>query len=223
MSGTADLGRRERRTEAARLAIIEAAERLLTERGAHGVTLEAVAEHADVAVQTIYNRVGGRSALLLAVTQRALEENRAYVDAAYAMPGTPEERIRAAFNAYVRFATEKPHQFRIVTNPPDDPEVITQVDDLISAHMTNLANALREAIAAGAITLDLDPDVAATALWAMCSGILSLGWRPTGRPVTTDRLDQILDFFETLVTRGMLSTTSATTTSSPTTETSVNI
>ncbi|KGI66186.1 TetR/AcrR family transcriptional regulator [Mycolicibacterium rufum] len=197
-------GRRERRTEAARLGIIDAAEQLLTERGSHSVTLEAVAERADVAVQTIYNRVGGRSALLLAVTQRALEENRAYVDAAYALPGTPEERMRAALRAYVQFATEKPHQFRIVTNPPDDPDVVAQVDDLIAAHMTNLAAALREAITAGTVAPDLDPDIAATALWAMSSGILSLGWRATGHPVTTDHLTKMLEFFETLVTRGVI-------------------
>lgn len=203
MAEVVKIGRRERRAEAARLAIIDAAEQLLTERGPHGVTLDAVAERADVVVQTIYNRIGGRSALLLAVTQRALEENRAYVDAAYAVPGTPQDRIRAALKAYVKFAIEKPHQFRIVTNPPDDPVVIAQVDDLIAAHMTNLADALREAITAGTAAPDLDPDVAATALWSMSSGILSLGWRNTARPVTADYLAKLLDFYETIVERGI--------------------
>ncbi|QYG91749.1 TetR/AcrR family transcriptional regulator [Iamia sp. SCSIO 61187] len=203
MAKTAAVGKRERRVEAARLGIIDAAEELLAERGAHGVTLDAVAERADVVVQTIYNRVGGRAALLLAVTQRAIAENRAYVDAAYALPVPPVERIRAAMAAYVRFATDKPHQFRTVTNPPDDPEVLAQVDDLIASHMTNLATALREAIATGTISPDFEPDVAAPALWAMASGVLSLDMRATGHPFSGDHRARMLDFFETLVERGM--------------------
>lgn len=199
-------GRRERRAEAARLGIIAAAGEVLSELGTQGFTLEAVAERADVVVQTIYNRVGGRAALLAAVTQRAVEENRRYVDPAYESPGAPEDRIRAALAAYVRFATEKPHQFRIVTSPPDDPEVLAQTDELISFHMRHLAGALREAAANGTVSPDLDPDVAATALWAMCSGILSLGLRASQAPVTQDRLAQLLTFFEALVLRGIAPT-----------------
>jgi AcrR family transcriptional regulator len=175
----------------------------LSEQGTQGLTLEAVAERADVVVQTIYNRVGGRAALLLAVTERAVEENRAYVDPAYESDAAPEDRIRAAMAAYVRFATEKPHQFRIVTSPPDDAEVLAQVDALISFHMQHLAKAIREAITAGTVTADLDPDVAATALWAMSSGILSLGLRASKTPITDDYLAQLLAFFEMLVRKGL--------------------
>ncbi len=39
------------------------------------MTLAAVAERADVAVQTIYNRVGGRDAVLMAVAERALQDS----------------------------------------------------------------------------------------------------------------------------------------------------
>ncbi len=203
--GTAPVtpGRRERRAEAARLGIIAAAGEVLSEQGVQGFTLDAVAERADVVVQTIYNRVGGRSALLAAVTQRAVEENRSYVDPAYESPGAPEDRIRAALKAYVRFSAERPHQFRIVTSPPDDPEVLAQTDELISFHMRHLANALREAVTNGTIRADLDPDVAATALWAMCSGILALGLRASRTPVSEDRLAQLLAFFEDLVLRGV--------------------
>lgn len=196
-------GRRERRAEAARVSIIAAAGEILSERGVQGFTLEAVAERADVVVQTIYNRVGGRAALLAAVTQRAVEENRSYVDPAYESIGAPLDRIRAALEAYARFAAERPHQFRLVTSPPDDPEVLTQTDELISFHMRHLINALHEAVADGTVRPDLDPDLAATALWAMCSGILALGLRASANPVTDDLLERLLAFFETLVLRGI--------------------
>lgn len=200
-------GRRERRAEAARLRIIGAAEELLSEQGVQGVTLDAVAERADVVVQTIYNRVGNRSALLLAVAQRAVEENRAYVDPAYALSATPEERIRAALAAYTRFASERPHQFRLMTSPPHDPDMLAQIDDLIAAHMTQLTTALREGIAAGTISADLDPETTAPALWAMCSGILSLAGRATSGSTSRYVLAHLLDVFETVVARGIANST----------------
>lgn len=86
---TSKVTRATRRAAATRAAIVEAAEELLAEGGPSALTLEAVAERADVAMQTVYNRVGGRSAVLIAVAERALEDNRQYMDAAYATPGTP--------------------------------------------------------------------------------------------------------------------------------------
>jgi AcrR family transcriptional regulator len=68
--------RTQRKAKATRLSILEAAETLLAEGGRDAVTLEAVATRADVAVQTLYNRVGGLSALLIAVAERALDGRR---------------------------------------------------------------------------------------------------------------------------------------------------
>src|SRR5271165_2056121 len=94
------LTRTARRAAATTRAIIDAGEELMLENGSDAVTLEAVSARADVAVQTIYNRVGGRSALLIAIAERALEENRQYMDAAYAAPGSPMDRILRAAEGY---------------------------------------------------------------------------------------------------------------------------
>jgi AcrR family transcriptional regulator len=94
------LSRSARKTAATREAIIDAAQALLDEGGPTALTIPAVSERADVAVQTIYNRVGGRDALLLAIAERALEANRVYMDQAYTTPGTPIERIERAARAY---------------------------------------------------------------------------------------------------------------------------
>lgn len=110
--------RTQRKAEATRLAIIQNAEALILEGGAAALTLEAVAERADIAVQTIYNRIGGRSALLMAVAERAFEENKVYMDAAYAAAGTPMERLRIVAQGYFRFACERPNEFRLLADPP---------------------------------------------------------------------------------------------------------
>ena len=127
MAADPALSRSARKTAATREAIVDAAQALLDDGGPAALTIPAVSERADVAVQTIYNRVGGRDALLIAVAERALEANRVYMDQAYATPGTPLERIRQAALAYAQFAAERPQQFRLIANPPDEPQALERI------------------------------------------------------------------------------------------------
>lgn len=169
--------RQTRKRAATRASIIDAAEALLEQGGVEAVTLPAVAERADVALQTIYNRVGGRDAVLLAVAERALAANRDYMDTVYAQPGTPEERGLAAAAAYVRFALDRPHQFRLLASPPDVPEALSRIADLAEEQNGKLAAVLRDGMAAGEVREDLDPEATATLLWAAMDGVISLSWR----------------------------------------------
>lgn len=169
--------RQSRKRAATREAIIDAAEALLEHGGPDAVTLPAVSQRADVALQTIYNRVGTRDAVLLAVAERALAANRKYMDDAYARSGSVEQRILAAAMAYAQFATERPNQFRLLAAPPDLPEALARIADLTDEQNGKLAAALRDGIADGSVRPDLDPDVTATLLWAAVNGILGLSWR----------------------------------------------
>lgn len=184
--------RTQRKAEATRLAIIHTAEALILEEGLSALTLEAVAERADIAVQTIYNRVGGRSALLLAVTEKAMEENRVYMERAYAAAGTPLERIRVAAMGYIRFAKERPNEFRLMASPPDTPEAQTRISSMVKKHNARLEAALRDGIADGSIDPAIDPYLVATAMWAAMNGMLSLAWRADSAAVTSDVMDQLL-------------------------------
>jgi AcrR family transcriptional regulator len=186
------LTRSARKTAATREAIIDAAQALLDEGGPAALTIPAVSERADVAIQTIYNRVGGRDALLLAIAERALEANRVYMDQAYATPGTPLERIRRAALAYARFAAERPEQFRLIANPPDEPQALERIADLIQEQNSKLADALRDGIADGSIRPDIDPDLTATTLWAMSNAVLGLAWRNDRLRTDTDSLYPLL-------------------------------
>jgi len=199
--------RTARRAAARRQSILEAAEALLTEGGPTALTLDAVAERADVAVQTIYNRIGGRPALLIAVAERALEENREYMDAAYAAPGGPQERILRAAAAYARFAAERPYQFRLLADPPDEPEALERVADLVEEQNAKLTAALREGIAEGSINPALDPELTATALWAMMNGLLGLAWRADRLRADATRLSALLQTAITAVTGGLNTST----------------
>jgi AcrR family transcriptional regulator len=58
---------RAEQTRATRHRVIDAARTLFLRRGFHGATIEAIAGRARVSVQTVYNTVGGKAAVLKAV------------------------------------------------------------------------------------------------------------------------------------------------------------
>ncbi|MDO8632430.1 MAG: TetR/AcrR family transcriptional regulator [Phycisphaerales bacterium] len=177
--------------------IVDAAQTLLDEGGPNALTLPAVSDRADVAVQTVYNRVGGRSALLMAVAERALSDNREYMDAAYATPGKPIERILLAGAAYARFAIERPHQFRLLADPP---EALERVVDLVLEQNQKLEAAIAEGIAGGTIDRSLNAPETATVLWAMMNGLLALTWRADRLRAVPEDLTKTVT---TLITNGL--------------------
>jgi AcrR family transcriptional regulator len=169
--------RTQRRTIQAREAILDAAESILSEGGIAALTTEEVARRTDIAIQTVYNRVGGKQALLIAIAERALEATRAFLDVAYAEGGTPDEQIRRVSLAYARLAFERPHSFRIFANPPEEPEAIKKVAALANEQHAKLANIIQQGIDAGLVRPALNPEVTATALWAMMNGLLTIALR----------------------------------------------
>ncbi|TFD76677.1 TetR/AcrR family transcriptional regulator [Cryobacterium fucosi] len=72
MDGTPESPATRRTTQAAatREVIVEAAQRLMLERGYIPTSIAAIAENAGVAVQTIYNSIGGKADVLAAVLDR---------------------------------------------------------------------------------------------------------------------------------------------------------
>lgn len=198
-----EVTRAQRKAESNRRAVIDAAREIVAGSGADALTLEAVAERADVAVQTIYNRVGGRSALLTAVAEQAMEESRAYMDEAYAAPGTPEQRLLLAAEAYARFARERPHEFRILAEPPDEPTAMDRIVELTQTQNAKLASAISDGIATGDIRPDLDPDDLAAVFLATVNGLLSLAWRPGALGVTDEELDRLLATYVSTVADGL--------------------
>lgn len=169
--------RTQRRTIQAREAILDAAESILSEGGIAALTTEEVARRTDIAIQTVYNRVGGKQALLIAIAERALEATRAFLDVAYAEGGTPDEQIRRVSLAYARLAFERPHSFRVFANPPEEPEAIKRVAELANEQHAKLANIIQQGIDAGLVRPALNPEVTATALWAMMNGLLTIALR----------------------------------------------
>lgn len=201
--------RTQRRSAALREQIVDAAETILDRDGSDGLTMEAVAQQADVAVQTVYNRVGGRPALLVAVAERALQQNREFLETAVHTPGqTALERIDAIGLAYARFAESRPEQFRLITDPPSEPDALRPIETLIGNQLKVLSELIADGVADGTINPALDPEPTARALWAMATGLFALRIRTDQLQASSDELPTLATIARTLLQDGLLAPSS---------------
>jgi AcrR family transcriptional regulator len=208
--------RTQRRSAAIREQIVDVAEAILAEHGSDGLTMEAVATQADVAVQTVYNRVGGRSALLVAVAERALEQNRTYLESIASKPGlTAWERIEAIGYGYARFAESRPEQFRLMTDPPSEPEALKPFETLIGNQLKVLSGLIAEGIEDGTINPALEPQSTATALWAMATGVFALRIRTDRLKAGPEQIEALVATSRVLLQNGMLDGTPSSATPAP--------
>lgn len=195
--------RTQRKMAEMRRHIIEIAARLLASHGIEGLTAEAVAREADIALQTVYNRVGGKPALLNAVTELAIAENRKYMDAAYAQEGEPIARLERAANAYAEFAFNNPHLFLLLNAPPDD-EATQQMIALKDIQNGKAIQAYREGVERGEFRRDLPPEEVITVLWAMINGVLMLAIQPGAHRLPPEGRGSILAVTASILRQGLL-------------------
>ena len=195
--------RAKRKAAATRQTIVATAKQLIIEHGLNALTLEAVAEEAHIAVQTIYNRVGGRPALLIAVAEQALEEHGKYMSDAHASSAPAREKMRLIANAYTRFAFERPNEFSLLLDPQGEPEALQRISELISDQNAKTAAVIRAGMLSGTIRDDLDPDLIALAAWAMMNGILSLAFRDDQTHYYAKQVPVLIDTAIELLIGGM--------------------
>jgi AcrR family transcriptional regulator len=103
---------------ALRQALVEAAAQLAAERGVSTLSLREAARRAGVSQAAPYHYFADKSALLAAVAEEGFRvfdatQAAALVDA----PPDPVARLQALGAAYVRFALDKPHYFRVMFRP----------------------------------------------------------------------------------------------------------
>lgn len=98
-----------------RRTLVEAAEGLLEERGAGGLSLREVAKRAGVSHAAPYRHFHDKAALLDAIAQAGFERLSERVRAAWdGHPDDPRTQLREAGVAYVCWATERPERTRLM-------------------------------------------------------------------------------------------------------------
>lgn len=161
--------------ESKRAAIVRAAAEVFAARGLDA-PLEAIAKRAGVSKQTVYNRFGGREALL----RQIVEEQKSLVTAALDAPGAstcPEETLAAFAEALLRrYATPLTLALmRVAISASVKHPAITRIifEAGPKASRLRLGAYLRRETELGRLTVG-DPDAAAEAFAGMATGQLLL-------------------------------------------------
>jgi len=101
-----------------REALLDAAEALLAQRGAAGLSLRDVARRAGVSHAAPYHHFAGLPELLAALAERSFQQLGLAMQAGVdAHPADAREQLLAIATAYVDFARRRPARFRLMFGP----------------------------------------------------------------------------------------------------------
>jgi len=163
--------RRREQAEETRRRILSAGRRLFVARGYGGATMEAIADEAGVAVQTVYASVGSKKEILMGLLDEIAAEAdlsgmRAAVEAA---AGDPPRQLRAriAFSArFFRVGADIIQIARTVSGvEPDLREMWIEGEGRRHKHASGL---VAEWEGAGALAPGLTAREATDVMWALC-------------------------------------------------------
>src|SRR5271154_718496 len=91
--------------------ILDATRTLIEEHGEKAVTLRSVARTAGIGAPSIYAHFSDCDAIVSALVDDAFDELAALVTAANQRESDPVAKLRAACDAYVAFAMDRPKRF----------------------------------------------------------------------------------------------------------------
>jgi len=161
--------------EAFRADLCGAATRLFAERGFQGVTMRALAGALGVSPMTPYRYFRNKDEIFQAVRSDAFRRFGERIEAAAAGRRCPLERIRETGRAYVRFALDEPHAYRIMFQL-DPPAADAQHDPVQQKELERgwqvLHHAMLDAVEAG--LLRGDPVTLAHLAWLPLHGLVTL-------------------------------------------------
>ncbi|MFI6902312.1 TetR/AcrR family transcriptional regulator [Nonomuraea sp. NPDC050394] len=152
-----------RRDEAARLAVLHAADDLLAEHGFGALTVEAIARRAGVAKQTIYRWWPSKVEVLL---DTLIEDSGKRLP----IPTDPPtaEGIRGYLRAFARFVTRDPAGkvlLALIAEAQHDPATAKLLDErYLGPRRERERDMLTRAIDAGTVSPSLGPDATIDAL-----------------------------------------------------------
>jgi AcrR family transcriptional regulator len=172
---------------------------LFAERGSFAFSMSELARAAGVTHNAPYRHFRSKGELLAAVRAEGLAKlGELATHALEQADADPRARVRALGEAYVRFAVDYPHHFRLVLhNPLERPESDPSARG--GAYQL-LERCLEEGRKAGAVRRDRSARELALVAWSLVHGLASLlvtGQLPAGRPRLahyTSLLDEV--FFE---------------------------
>ena len=186
---------RERKA-AQRQALLEAAEALVREQGFVGLTIQALATRAGVAVGTVYRYFDGKQELATEVFRTATErEVRAVEAAVQGGGGSVVERLRDALRVFAQRALKAPRLAWALIAEPVDPVVDQARLEYRVVWGELFRGLLEEGIAAGELPEQDTERVAPALVGAMAETLIG----PLAAPGRDDR--RVIETLETFCLR----------------------
>lgn len=165
------------------------ATRLFAERGVEGVTLRALARELGCSPMTPYRYFRNKEEIFLAVRCQAFRRFGARVERAARRRRDPVERLRGLCAAYVRFALDEPHAYRIMfqLDQPEGPPP-PELEEVTYASWLPLLRTLEEAVEGGRLLGN--PTTLAHLCWVQVHGAVTL--HLAGKLILGRRLEDLV-------------------------------
>ncbi|HWF54977.1 MAG TPA: TetR/AcrR family transcriptional regulator [Solirubrobacteraceae bacterium] len=200
----------QRRRTRTRAALLDVAERAFMLDGFHAVSIEMLADEADVSVGSIYNLFSSKLGLYLAVAERATDLFAEVLQRAYAASDSPLEQVMACGDAYLRFHLEHPGAFRLIAfegvdrrMSPADEELQRAVTAKTIEALDGFRDHIAAAVAAGEAGQHVDPDLTARVLFASWNGMIGLGLRHDDLALDDDQIAAMIEQARRIVLNGL--------------------
>ena len=172
-------------------ALLDAAEELVQHSGVEGLSVRAVAGHADTTVRAVYAVYGSKAGLLAALGERTFDILGAGVAALPVTDDPGADLIEAAVSVFRRFALEHPSLFRLGVQQVATPSEVIQ--RFRPSAQTAFVELERRITRLGVASVG----DAALAFHALCEGMAAVELRCMMNPGSAER--QWRDAFTALV------------------------
>jgi AcrR family transcriptional regulator len=156
-----------------RLALLDAAGRLLLQEGADGITTRRLAAMAGTTTQAIYTEFGGKEGIARAMYREGFHRLEARMRAV-GETSDPLFDLLQLGRAYRDAAHDSPHFYDVMFGRPI-PQFTPDADDLVVSLIAHdlLSRAITRVIGTGALVDGADAEAVGQWLWTVVHGVVS--------------------------------------------------
>jgi TetR/AcrR family transcriptional regulator of autoinduction and epiphytic fitness len=170
--------RRQEQANQTRLQIVEAARSLFIERGYAGATLDAIAQQAGVAVETVYASFGNKRAILSKLIDISIVGDDEPIPLLQrqgpltVMHGTDQRRqIKLFVNDIYEIMSRMSPIFDIMrVASKTEPDIAEMFENILNTRFQGMRTFVSALMKNGSLREDLPPDDAAEMVWLLTSG-----------------------------------------------------
>jgi len=175
--GTAE--RRQREKLQRQTTIVNAAEKIIFEKGLQKATMDEIAAEAELSKGTLYLYFTSKEQLYMAIIQRAMSTLTSLFRKATDIDGTGVEKVYSIGRAYYQFFLDYPNYFNALMYYENLEIDLETTDEIVryclmngDENLTILIKAIEEGQADGSVKKELDPVKTALLLWTQTTGVV---------------------------------------------------